>query len=238
MVYEIWLIAGSVGIIAILGAIGALLWREQFQLRWFALALALYIFYEILLTNGLYNFPILLPDAAWNWQGKALAIFGMLAVAASPKFGFLSVGLTPRQGPNYKPAMWLFLTMSAIIFYFAIIMGDGADDLETILFQWTAPGLDEELFYRGVLLLAMNEAFRARLSILGAPMGYGGLLTCVLFGFAHALDYGAGGYSFDMITFILTGVPSFILLWLRERTGSLLLPILAHNIANGAFTLF
>lgn len=37
--------------------------------------------------------------------------------------------------------------------------------------------------------------------------------------------------------FLLTGVPSFLLLWMRERTGSIVMPILAHNIANGVSTL-
>jgi membrane protease YdiL (CAAX protease family) len=30
----------------------------------------------------------------------------------------------------------------------------------------------------------------------------------------------------------MTGVPSLILVWMRERTGSLLLPILLHNFGN------
>ncbi len=58
-------------------------------------------------------------------------------------------------------------------------------DFETIAFQWTMPSIDEELFYRGVLLLMMNEAFTRRVTILGAPIGYGGLLTSLLFGLAQ-----------------------------------------------------
>ncbi len=40
------------------------------------------------------------------------------------------------------------------------------------------------------------------------------------------------------MTFAMTGVPALLLLWLRERTGSLLMPVIGHNIANGASTLF
>jgi membrane protease YdiL (CAAX protease family) len=29
-----------------------------------------------------------------------------------------------------------------------------------------------------------------------------------------------------------TALPAFILVWMRERTGSLVLPILLHNFAN------
>lgn len=69
-------------------------------------------------------------------------------------------------------------------------------------------------------------------------MGYGGLLTSVLFGLTHALGYEAGAVDFDLMTFAMTGVPAMLLLWIRERTGSLLLPVIGHNIANGASTLF
>jgi len=238
MINELWLIAGQIGLVAAFGVVGALYQRGSFRPNWFAGALLLYIFYEILLTNGLYSLPNLAPEAAWNWQGKLLALSGMLLVAASAKFGFDRIGVTLRQKPGYQPAMWVLIFLSMVIFYFAITTGDGPDDLETVLFQWTMPGLDEEVFYRGVLLLAMNEAFRPRRMILGAPIGYGGILTAVLFGIAHALNFGADGYSFDAMTFAVTGIPSLILLWMREKTGSLLIPVLAHNVANGAFTLF
>jgi membrane protease YdiL (CAAX protease family) len=114
----------------------------------------------------------------------------------------------------------------------------GRDAWETVAFQWIMPGLDEEVFYRGVLLVAMNEAFRARILVFGAAIGFGGLLTSVLFGFAHALSFQSGVYVFNSTLFGLTALPSLVLLWMRERTGSLLLPIAAHNVANGVFTLF
>ena len=47
-----------------------------------------------------------------------------------------------------------------------------------------------------------------------------------------------GGLSFDPLAMALTGGPALLLAWFRARTGSLLLPVLAHNAANGAFTLF
>jgi hypothetical protein len=36
----------------------------------------------------------------------------------------------------------------------------------------------------------------------------------------------------------MTGVPAFLLLWLRERTGSLVMPVIGHNLANGLSTIF
>jgi membrane protease YdiL (CAAX protease family) len=57
-------------------------------------------------------------------------------------------------------------------------------------------------------------------------------LSCALFGLAHAFDYSHGAFSFDPLTMALTGGPALIAVWLRERTGSLLLPILLHNFGN------
>jgi uncharacterized protein len=100
------------------------------------------------------------------------------------------------------------------------------------------PGIEEELFYRGVLLLTLDEAFRARRRLLGIEIGWGGVLSCVAFGLIHAMAYRDGAVSFEWAAFLMTGAPALVLLWLRERTGSLLAPVLAHNVVNGAFVVF
>lgn len=235
---ELFLTLGQTAAIALLGLLGALLFKRDFRPSWFVGALILYVLYAWLDTRGFFMLSILPADARWNWMGKSMSLIGMLAVAALPIFGFKNTGLTLRQNSGSWLAYIVFAAMCGLFFYLAISGAGGRDNWETIAFQWTMPGLDEEVFYRGVLLLAMNEAFRSRLSILGAPIGWGGLLTSVLFGLVHALSYGDGAFAFDEMTFLMTGVPSLILLWLREKTGSLVLPIIAHNVANGAFTIF
>ncbi|MDP9414284.1 MAG: hypothetical protein M3Q08_09375 [Pseudomonadota bacterium] len=49
---------------------------------------------------------------------------------------------------------------------------------------------------------------------------------------AHAFGFSNGQFSFDALTMALTAFPSFVAVWLRLRTGSLLLPILGHNFGN------
>ena len=238
MLNEFMTVAGQIAAVAALGLVGAAFQRKSFNFSWFMGALLLYVIYDGLLTRGFFVLPNLPADAHWNWLGKILALSGTLAFAASPLFGFARSGITLKQKKGLGSALAVLAVFAVLFVYLALVDGEGRSDLETIAFQWTMPGLDEELFYRGILLLAMNEAFRARLTVLGAPIGYGGLLTSVLFGFAHALSYGQGGFDFDPMTFALTGVPSLLLLWLRERTGSVVLPVIAHNMANGISTLF
>lgn len=231
---------GAVGVIAglaLIGVAGGSIIRRDFDAKWFATALMLYLLYEFLLTRGFNQFPDLGIESEWNWVGKFLSLGGMIAIAGLPMFGFARCGITLRQKPGSRPAFILLGVLCLLFLALAITDGNGPADPETIAFQWTMPGFDEEVFYRGVLLLAMNEAFRTRWNIFGAAIGLGGLLTSVAFGLAHALSFENGGYSFDLATFAITGVPSLLLLWMRERTGSILLPIIGHNFANGIATI-
>lgn len=237
MINEIFTILGQVGVLAALGAIGAALYRRDFHLGWFVSALALYVLYDGLLTRFFFEIPNFPLESSWNWLGKVMSIFGMLAVASLPMFGFRRVGLTFTQRPNFRTPLIVFLGLMGLFAYLAIADSNEMSDIEAIVFQWSMPSVDEELFYRGVLLLMMNEAFTRRASIFGASIGYGGLLTSLLFGLAHGFGYSEQSFHFDPMIFAITGIPSLVLLWLRERTDSLLLPMLGHSASNGLFTI-
>lgn len=224
----------QLGAIGALALVGALIFRRSVHWGWLIGALLLYAVYDALLSR-LFGAVPSIPGSDWNWSGKFMSTGAMLVVASLPLFGWKASGLTLRQNPGSWPAYLLFVALCGLYAYWALSTGDTGADAETIAFQWTMPGIDEELFYRGVLLLAFNEAFRAKANILGARIGYGGLLTSILFGFAHALFWENGAVDFDPMTFAMTGVPSLLLLYMREKTGSLLLPVIAHNVANGIF---
>ena len=229
------------GLISILTICGGLLFaglmlglidRKNFAPKWLPVAAGLFFINDAALTRG-YG---LLPDVIggdWNWLGKGLALVVTLAVASHPAFGWERSGLTLKQKPGSMPsAMVVSAVLVALFTYFALSSDDGGTSAETVAFQLTMPGLEEEPFFRGILLLALNEAFRGRFKALGIEWGWGALLSSALFGLTHAFGFEDGGFSFDLMTFLLTGLPALILVWLRERTGSLLLPILLHNFGN------
>lgn len=227
------------GILAGLGFLGALVFRNGFRAHWLVAALVMNLAYQALLTRCFWMLPDPFPGADWNWAGKLAAFAGTLIVMSLPAFGWARSGARLEQGPRWRGSLLLLVVLACLFFWLALSSADGKpDSAETIAFQWTMPGLDEEFFYRGTLLLALNEAFRPKANILGAPIGYGGLLTTILFGLTHALSYKAGAIDIDPMTFAITGVPALLLLWLRERTGSLVMPVIGHNISNGASTLF
>ncbi len=212
--------------------------RRHFSPRWLLVAIALVVADDAILTNFYGLLPSMIPGR-WNWQGKGLALVTLLLVAAHWRLGWVNVGLTLRQRAGSLAAC---LPVVAIYlgFFFAIglAMPNDAVGGEDIAFQLTMPGAEEELFYRGVLLFAFNEAFRRRWHFIGIDWGWGAALSSALFGLAHAFGVGNDGVTFDPIVFGLTAVPSLLGVWLRERSGSLLLPIIVHNAGNALPMIF
>jgi membrane protease YdiL (CAAX protease family) len=227
----------SIGAIALMmlvvGGLLGVLQRGRFSFGWLLVAVGLVVVNDILLTSGYHHLPRVLPRSGWNWQGKAFALAGTLVIAALPRFGWQKSGLTLRQNrKGWRTTCVVAILTCALFVAIAIHLPNEPFDRETLAFQLTMPGLEEEPFYRGILLLALNEAFRTRARILGIQLGWGAVLSCMLFGLAHAFDYAHGIFSLDLMTMAATAFPAFILVWIRERTGSVLLPILLHNFAN------
>jgi membrane protease YdiL (CAAX protease family) len=218
-------------VLAVGGAIG-LLDRKCFNLRWLLVAALLIVVNDALLTNAYGLLPNMI-DGERNWQGKILALAATLAIATLPAFGWRSVGLTFRQNAaSLLSAIPVALLYCAFFLAIDLAFGGSPSTTEEAAFQLTMPGLEEEPFYRGILLFAFDRAFSGRARFLGVDWGWGALLSCAVFGLAHAFGYSEGAFSFDPIYMVLTAIPSLIAVWLRLRTGSLLLPILLHNFGN------
>jgi hypothetical protein len=215
------------------GALG-LADRKNFSPGWLVVAAALVFANDAMLTRCYGLVADVLPDSEWNWQGKLMALGLSLGVAALGGFGWRACGLTLRQNPgSLRPAGLVFAAYLLFFLVIALAFDAGDATAETLVFQLTMPGLEEELLYRGILLLALNEALRGRIKLLGIDWGWGALLSSLVFGLAHAMSYSAAeGFALDPVYLALTAIPSLLAVWLRERTGSLLLPIAAHNLGN------
>lgn len=217
------------------GAIG-MADRGRFSLHWLFAAAALVLVNDALLTCLYWTLPDPLAGLERNWTGKALTLVATLAIAA--RLGWKESGLTLRQEPGSLRAALPIAALYCVFFTaLALLFPNGERTTEDLAFQLTMPGVEEELFYRGLLLLALDRAFTARARFLGVDWGWGALLTSLMFGLAHAFGFGPDGFSFDPLTMALTALPSIIAVWVRLRTGSLLLPVLMHNFGNTIFLL-
>ncbi len=226
-------LGGTLALLLLGGAlIGLAHWRS-FAPRWLLIAAFLVAVNDFLLTGGYGLLPQIFPDATKNWQGQLLALGATLTIAALPAFGWRRVGLTLVQRPGSLKAV---IPVAALYcgFFLALALAFSSEGgtKEDVAFQLTLPGLQEEPFYRGILLFALDRAFTGRAQFLGVEWGWGAVLSCMLFGLIHAFGFSDGAFSFDPMIMTLTALPSFIAVWLRARTGSLLLPVLLHNLGN------
>lgn len=168
----------------------------------------------------------------WNWEGKALSLGWALAFVALGRLSAAEAGLTLRQrAGSVRPALLATLALTALSFGIGLAFGGGAPTAETVAFQLTAPGLAEEVVYRGVFIGLLHRA-------LPAPDGgrrwWPVLVTAVAFGLWHGLGVRAGAVSFNAMAALFPFIGGLAYGWLRERTGSVAIPVVAHNLGNTA----
>lgn len=229
--------AVTAGLLAV-GLVVGLARPGAFSFRWLLAAVALVALNDLLLTNGYGLLPDLIPASNWNWQGKALALLATLAIAALPGLGWRASGLTLKQALGSLRAAAVVAVLYVGFFVgLALMFPNEPASPETIAFQLTMPGFEEEPFYRGLLLVVLCRAFTARKRMLGVEWSWGALLSCVLFGMAHAFGFSDGAFHFDPITMALTALPSLIAVWLALRTRSVLIPVILHNFGNAVLLL-
>lgn len=169
-------------------------------------------------------------DAQWNWSGPLLVLAGTLWVARvlvhRAGIGWAEMGFTWAQRPgSLGPAcvvtgaallcnVWLSSASSYTL---------SGVSAETWAYQASLPGLVEETLFRGVLLALADRAFTARRRLFGAALGYGAVVVTVVFGLLHGFHLG---------TWLGVWPAALLYVWLRTRTGSLVMPVLGHNLWN------
>ena len=175
----------------------------------------------------------------WNWQGKVLeaGIPVLLAVMLPAAFGAKRMGLgLPDSRRNWRDTAITCLLYLVIGVPLILLMGAHfglTTDAPTYAYEATMPGLGEEIMYRGLMLMLLNEAFGRPWKFAGIQFGWGLIIVSALFGILHGID----APSVDKIQVVwsamifpaLTGV---VLAWLRERSGSVWPGVVFHNFVN------
>jgi hypothetical protein len=101
----------------------------------------------------------------------------------------------------------------------------GAATLNEVLGQVALIALPEEVFYRGYLQSRLDDAWPARVSVLGASVGPSVLATSVIFAVGHLLTIHDAGR-------LAVFFPSLLFGWLRARTGGVGASIAFHASCN------
>lgn len=101
----------------------------------------------------------------------------------------------------------------------------------TIVYQVLMVAFPEEFFFRGYLQTALNKIWLPKWRLFGADLGWGWIITSLVFAFAHSVIQ-LKWWHFSIF------FPALLFGYLRERCGSITAPIFFHAFSNSFMTWF
>lgn len=201
------------------------------------------------------------PPLAWGSKAAALLVSGLVLYSlrwVTPA----AAGLRRPNPASLRPVGLVVGVVALAIFARAYAARQSFLPLwwPEQLYYSLVPGLEEELFYRGTLLGLLGPVFARTLPLPGTRTSWGGLVTVLLFALGHSLKL---SFIYDAVNSLLLSqahLPSHVvwwqallysvltdtaypllmgllLLWVRERTGSVWVAAAAHCLLNTALTL-
>jgi len=166
----------------------------------------------------------------WNWIGKSCALaFSLMVIMALPKLR-AELGFTLSQRSNSIKKSFSAITL---LFVSAVCLSFNQENIpfniETLLFQLTMPSLDEELAYRGILLLLLLKGLHINSNSLFNPAT---ILITLLFGTVHGIHYSNDSLNIDPLAFLIATAIGSVLMYIRLLSGSVVFPIIGHSVFN------
>ncbi|MGL5930712.1 MAG: lysostaphin resistance A-like protein [Dermatophilaceae bacterium] len=190
----------------------------------------------VLVEGVLLTLPRLGPlaDLEYNWQGKLLATTALLVLG-------LTWGRLPRSASGLvapRPSRWgpVVVFAAALLALNAVGAASAPADRESFgeafAFQATMPGIEEELFFRGVVWGLLLLALPGRRRVLGADLSWAFIVTTIHFGLVHGLLVRDGELVVEPAAIVQTAVLGAGLGWVRAATGSIWPGVVLHNLLN------
>lgn len=180
------------------------------------------------------------PNHVWggflvcSWSGKvySIAVTLILMYLFRSFLSFGEVGISREQNAgSLIPSAGILLSIAVWSSFVGSHFPEGDLDIATLVYLAVMPGLNEELVYRGVLPACLDRIFPKNWTFASAKIGWGAVISTILFGLLHGLwldDHLV--YHIEIVWIRNALFSGFIFTWLRERTGSLIMPIIAHGV--------
>lgn len=204
--------------------------------------LAFFTFNKLLLNLPIKYEELRIIAGNWNWTGKIYGILGsILFLIVYGKFKREDYFLTLKQNSKFKNTglkiVFALFILGAIIN--SISLSSKEWDFETIMFQLTMPGLDEELAYRGIMLGMLTQVLKKDIRFFGVGLGSPAIwITSILFGLVHSLFFSSTyEIQFYFGSFCNSLIYGLIWAWLTFKSGSILMALISHNLANTTLNL-
>jgi len=136
------------------------------------------------------------------------------------------------------------VTLCALLLFAATPLSAGTitgRSILSFLYHFIFVGFGEEILFRGYFQSRFNLAFGRPFRFLGVKWGWGIIITSLIFGFAHVLNpfnpfLGQFGlcWPYGFWTFFI----GLMFGYLREKTGSIVVPALLHGTPQALASLF
>ncbi|MEB2778007.1 CPBP family intramembrane glutamic endopeptidase [Algoriphagus sp. D3-2-R+10] len=191
---------------------------------------------EVLLFLSIEYPEIRIGVSNWNWSGKLYAVIGALVfLSLYRKFPLSDYFLTFRQNKKFATkGIFILCSILLINIIVAFFSPDKTFNLETLLFQFSMPGINEEIAYRGIMLGLLLKIMKGKNLILHSAVW----ITALLFGMAHGLFLTEKlKIVFEFSPFLWSVIYGLIWGWITIKSGSILLALISHNLANGVVNL-
>lgn len=105
-----------------------------------------------------------------------------------------------------------------------------SDMLGILVFSWILVGISEEIVFRGFFQTALARFWHGSVLIFGVKVPVAGLLAAVIFTIAHISFTTMSAEPRQLVLAFVLGIYYAVAYY---RTGSLLAPIIAHNLVDG-----
>ena len=212
---------------------------------WYALLLFFVIgfidnlFYTLTMTypgSQLIKTHIWNNNLVFNWSSKLYSIiFAIILLTPLNKIITADeIGLRFKQNENsIRFSLFFILLFFIISTIIGLLSEKEYFDINTLFYAAIMPGLNEELIYRGFLLGFLNKIFARNFKILNTNFGWGAILTSIVFGLLHGFKL-SDNYMihFDFIAILISCIYGFIFALIKERSGSLVFPVIAHSTTD------
>ena len=102
-----------------------------------------------------------------------------------------------------------------------------------LFFQWIFVGPTEEIPFRGLLQTFLMQRTAGRVRFLKYEMHVAGVILALLFAIAHISSFWAESFWLALGQQIYAFALGILYAYWREKSGSLLAPIIGHNVSDG-----
>ncbi len=184
-------------------------------------------------------YPSVMANLHYNWFQKALVFLVCMFIIWRSKKA-TECGLTVPEKPSGFGLALLIGALFAGLDLFLNQVDPMKVDRETVFFQLTMPGLEEEILYRGLMLYFLDKALGTNWKFMKVQFGWGAIITSALFALGHLMIFDTS-FQIQIDPSLIAWVNQFffalVMCWLRYYTKSVWTAVLAHNLDNGLMAL-